>query len=208
MTSPQVPASVLARSNTFRIQKWHRQLATVAVVPLGIIVLTGGLYRVLRGWLNVPSEKCGWLLDIHVMSILGLEKIFPLIMGLLTILVIITSIPMSLKWFQSRKKIRRTTTSPRDVHRGVGICITIPLLFTALSGVGYVIGKHYIGADKAFLKSMMQMHQFSYFSPAVYYITILFAAGVLLLASGSSLLMGSEGSRRDGAVYTLVSAEQ
>lgn len=45
----------------------------------------GMAYRIARRWLGYSSEQVGWLMDIHTLQFLGLNRVYPLIVGSLFI---------------------------------------------------------------------------------------------------------------------------
>jgi hypothetical protein len=161
------------------------------------------MYRILRACFAVPKERCRWLLDLHVLSIVGLEKIYPLVMGIAVVLMVITGTPMLIRWFRSRRA-NDNRGSVEHLHRVVSLAIALPLAITALSGVFYTLGRYYFGSDKAFLKLTMRFHQFSFFTPSVYYISLLFAGSLILLVSGFYML-DERSSRPDRSAYQSVS---
>lgn len=75
-------------------RKYHRALAILMALPLGLTILTGLGYTVFEDWLHV--EGLGrFLIELHTGELLGLEEIYPVLNGLGAIGLVITGVVMS-----------------------------------------------------------------------------------------------------------------
>ncbi len=152
----------------------HATLALVVLFPLFLTTVTGLIYRTARYWFNASKESVHWLLDIHQMSILGIESIYPILVGCSGLAMCYTGM-LLLKWdlYVSRlikRLLGRTLTaeeiengsgsggggvswwpvswnSSRAVHRFTVTLITIPALLTFITGTTYTLVKHWTPGD-------------------------------------------------------------
>ena len=88
---------------TFR--KYHRTLALIMTLPLGLTILTGLGYTLLDEWLDM-GRLGHFLLDLHSGELLGLDEIYPILNGLGALGLLITGITMTPLFTRSRK-VRR-----------------------------------------------------------------------------------------------------
>ncbi|MFN6558780.1 MAG: peptidase [Nostoc sp. ChiSLP01] len=75
-------------------RRYHRQIAIVLCLPLFLTVLTGMSFTIAHEWLD-RNELAGFILRIHTLEILHLEKIYPLLNGLGLIGLLITGLSMT-----------------------------------------------------------------------------------------------------------------
>ncbi|PZV07651.1 MAG: peptidase [Leptolyngbya sp.] len=77
---------------TFR--KYHRSLAIIMALPLGLTILTGLGYTIFEDWLHLDGVG-EFLIGLHTGELVGLEDIYPVLNGLGAIGLVITGIVMS-----------------------------------------------------------------------------------------------------------------
>ncbi|ACK72992.1 conserved hypothetical protein [Gloeothece citriformis PCC 7424] len=75
-------------------RKYHRQLAIILSIPLLFTVITGVGYTIFDEWLE--QEEIGhFLIELHSLELLHLEKFFPLLNALGLIGLIVTGLSMT-----------------------------------------------------------------------------------------------------------------
>lgn len=77
---------------TFR--RYHRQIAIILCLPLFLTVLTGMSYTITNEWFH-QHDFGEFLLKIHTLEILHLEKIYPLLNGFGLVGLLITGLSMT-----------------------------------------------------------------------------------------------------------------
>lgn len=75
-------------------RKYHRQIAIILCLPLFLTVLTGMCFTIVHEWLH-QRELGEFILQIHTLEIIHLEKIYPLLNGLGLIGLLITGVSMT-----------------------------------------------------------------------------------------------------------------
>ncbi|WP_017297256.1 hypothetical protein [Nodosilinea nodulosa] len=76
---------------TFR--KYHRSLAIIMALPLGLTILTGLGYTIFEDWLHIDSIG-RILIGLHSGELLGLEDIYPVLNGVGAIGLLVTGVVM------------------------------------------------------------------------------------------------------------------
>lgn len=82
-------------------RKYHRWLAIVFALPLLTTILSGVLFPVARS-LHQRS-LAGFLIHIHTMEILGLESVFPVVVGIGLMGLLVTGIYLT-SLFRDRRR--------------------------------------------------------------------------------------------------------
>jgi hypothetical protein len=77
---------------TFR--KYHRTLAIIMTLPLGLTILTGFGYTFFDEWLHMDSLG-HFLMELHTGEILGLDEIYPILNGLGALGLLVTGVSMT-----------------------------------------------------------------------------------------------------------------
>ncbi|MFB2897524.1 peptidase [Aerosakkonemataceae cyanobacterium BLCC-F50] len=75
-------------------RKYHRQIAIAAALPLILTVISGLGYTIFDEWFE-QEEISTFLLQVHTLRIIHLEKIFPLLNGLALIALLGTGLSMT-----------------------------------------------------------------------------------------------------------------
>jgi len=75
-------------------RKYHRQIAIALCIPLFLTVVTGMGRTIADEWLH-QDELSVFLIKLHTMEILHLEKIYPILDGLGLIGLLITGMSMT-----------------------------------------------------------------------------------------------------------------
>lgn len=76
------------------LRKYHRQIAIILCLPLFLTVLSGMGYTIFDEWLHIDSAG-EFLLKLHTLELLHLEKIYPILNGLGLIGLLITGATMT-----------------------------------------------------------------------------------------------------------------
>lgn len=75
-------------------RKYHRQIAIALCLPLFLTVISGMCFTIAHEWLH-QDELGEFLLGLHTLEILHLEKIYPLLNGLGLVGLLITGVSMT-----------------------------------------------------------------------------------------------------------------
>lgn len=75
-------------------RKYHRQIAIAISLPLILTVITGVFYTILFEWFQ-EEEISRFLMGIHTMKIIHLNKIYPVLNGLGLIGLLVTGLSMT-----------------------------------------------------------------------------------------------------------------
>jgi hypothetical protein len=75
-------------------RKYHRQIAIILCLPLFVTVLTGLSFTIAHEWLH-QDELGEFILKIHTLEIIHLEKIYPILNALGLIGLLITGLSMT-----------------------------------------------------------------------------------------------------------------
>lgn len=75
-------------------RKYHRVLALIVCLPIGLTVLTGMLATLTREWSFPLGISSSFLLRVHTGEIFHLEAIYPILNGLGLIGLLVTGITM------------------------------------------------------------------------------------------------------------------
>ncbi|MBE9210801.1 peptidase [Nostoc sp. LEGE 06077] len=75
-------------------RRYHRQIAIILCLPLFLTVLTGMGYTIAHEWLR-QDELGEFLLGLHTLEIIHLEKIYPILNGLGLVGLLITGVSMT-----------------------------------------------------------------------------------------------------------------
>ncbi|MFB2839389.1 peptidase [Floridanema evergladense] len=75
-------------------RKYHRQIAIATSLPLILTVITGVVYTILFEWFQ-EEEISRFLMGIHTMKIIHLDKIYPVLNGLGLIGLLVTGLSMT-----------------------------------------------------------------------------------------------------------------
>lgn len=75
-------------------RKYHRSLAIILSLPILLTIITGIGYTIFDEWFE-QENIAEFMLQIHTMKILHLEKIYPLLNGLGLIGLLITGLSMT-----------------------------------------------------------------------------------------------------------------
>lgn len=189
-------------------RSFHRALAHLAFLPLLVTIITGSLYRVLRNGFNYEKSEVNWLLKVHEMSYIPvLSSFYPMIVGLFTLTMIITGIPLTVirsiitaafnllccKSNNNNKLtldsfIPRFEFSPRVLHRYLGLLLLIPLFLNAGTGFLYSFYRDWTSAERSEYKYLLGIHQGSYLGDPLYYTSIIGILTLLFLVNGILLL--------------------
>ncbi len=169
----------------------HRKAALVAMPLLAVSAATGLAYRVGRNWFAMSDETGEFVRAIHAGKYLGdvLSPLYVLLVGACLIGLVGSGATMI-------RRRRAATSSPparnvRWLHRTVAIVLALPLLATALTGMGFWLTQSWLGWSKEQAQWLLDIHQGTRFfgkGPRVYYVLFLGLGLLALLGSGGKML--------------------
>lgn len=167
-------------------RKIHRKSAPILFIPLFLSALTGIAYRLGRSWFNIPGEMAGFLLSLHEGRFLGqpLVPVYVLLVGLGLIGMIVTGVSL-IKWPRKPSK-SQPKKDWRWWHRWLAPIAFLPLLVSAITGIGYRLGRAWFGLPREQAAILLQIHQGSYLGPTFkpFYVLLVGASLLALLITG------------------------
>ncbi|MGB7417326.1 MAG: PepSY domain-containing protein [Thermosynechococcaceae cyanobacterium] len=170
-------------------RKLHRKIAPILFLPLLLSALTGLAYRIGRSWLGLSDEFGGFMMTIHEGRFLGkpLVPVYVLLVGLGLVGMIVSGLTM-LKPRSNAKpdQPKSAKFSTRLLHRFLAPIFFLPLAVSALTGMGYRLGKAWFGLSGEPAKLLLSLHQGSYLGSSfrAVYILWLGLGLVALLVTG------------------------
>jgi hypothetical protein len=84
------------------LRKYHRQIAIILCLPLFLTVFTGMGFTIAHEILD-QDELAGFLIKLHTLELIHLEKFYPLLNGLGLIGLLITGLSMTGLFRKSQK---------------------------------------------------------------------------------------------------------
>lgn len=170
-------------------RKLHRTIAPIIFLPLIISALTGTIFVVGETFLEESEEFEDIILGIHQGEFLGkpLVPVYILLVGLGLIGIIVTGIIM----FNQKRNNRlgnliHGKINPRSIHGFLAPILFAPLLVSAITGIGYRIGRAWFNLPKEKVEILMDIHQGSYFGSflQMIYILLIGLGLIAILISG------------------------
>eukprot|EP01129_Flabellula_baltica_P001158 TRINITY_DN11067_c0_g1_i1.p1 TRINITY_DN11067_c0_g1~~TRINITY_DN11067_c0_g1_i1.p1 ORF type:complete len:194 (-),score=12.00 TRINITY_DN11067_c0_g1_i1:20-601(-) len=76
-------------------RKRHFNISLIVGLPVALTGFSGGMYRLLRAWFGATKVDSEIWMDIHTMEIIGLDKVYPGVVGCLFIYMIYTGFTMT-----------------------------------------------------------------------------------------------------------------
>ena len=172
-------------------RKLHRKSALIVFLPLLLTTLTGIAYQLGRSWFGMSKEVAEIFMVIHQGEYLGepLKPIYVILVGLGLLGMVVTGLSMT----RLRENYRQPRTSPkfafRSIHRLIVPIIFLPLVLSAITGIGYRVTRSYLGWTKEQAEIFMVIHQGEYlgdFLKPVY--VVLLGLGLLeMLVTGINM---------------------
>lgn len=165
----------------FPIRKLHRKFAPILFLPLLLSALTGIFYRIARSWFGLSDELGENVLALHQGKFLGepLVPFYILLIGSGLLAMIITGLMM----FKQRKQkpITSGKLNFRLLHGFLAPILLLPLLISAITGIGYSLGENWFGLSDEQVEILMDIHQGNYLGSSLRVIYVLLV-GLGLLA--------------------------
>ncbi len=167
-------------------RKLHRKSAPIVFIPLFLSALTGVAYRLGRSWFGISGQTAGFLLNLHEGRFLGkpLVPVYVLLVGLGLLVMVVTGVTM-IKWQRKTSK-SQPKKDWRWVHRVLSPIAFLPLFVSAITGIGYRLGRAWFGLSREQASILLQIHQGSYlgntFKP--FYVLLVGASLLALLITG------------------------
>lgn len=171
------------------LRKWHRKAAPIVFVPLLLTALTGMAYRLGTSWLGMSHAVAKPFLVVHQGKFLGdpLVPFYVLLSGV-GLLGMIGSGLTLVRW--QRLLGPRSSKRPWPwIHRMIAVIVFLPLTISALTGMGYGVGRAWFNLSGPQVRWLIQLHQGAYLGPIGRSLYILLVGlGLLgLLLSGLQL---------------------
>ena len=165
-------------------RKLHRKVAPIIFLPLLLSALTGIAYRLGRSWFNIPSTAANFLMTLHEGRFLGqpLVPVYVLLVGLGLLGMIVTGLSI-IRRKALPTKVKRDR---RWLHRLLAPIVFLPLMASAITGIGYRLGKAWFGLSNDKAAILLQIHQGSYLGQTLkpLYVLLLGAGLIGLLITG------------------------
>lgn len=180
------------------LRKLHRQIAPILFLPLMASALTGIAYRLGRSWFQIPGEVANTLLVIHQGEYLGqpLVPIYVLLVGMGLLGLLSTGVTMLIQ-AQRRSARSKTGVTGRHIHRLVAPIACLPLLVSAITGIGYRLGQSWFNLGKPQTSLLLRIHQGTYLGPTLRHFYVLFVGlGLLVLLTTGISMTGILRKRR------------
>ncbi len=174
----------------------HRAIGRVLFPFLVVTAVTGLTYRIGRNWFGMSKETGAVVRSLHEGSIVGkaFAPIYVLVVGLALLVMIGAGVSM---W---RRPLRSMPSSPRSRrwHHLASFVFAAPLALSAITGIGYRLGRSWLGWSDDGTKVLMSLHQGSWLGPKWRALYVLFVGlGFLyLLGSAAPMLWRRRSARR------------
>lgn len=180
--------------------KLHRRIAPILFLPLLATALTGVAYRLGRTWFGVSDTVADWFMTIHQGEFLGrpLVPVYVLLVGLGLLGLIATGMTM----FRRRRlslemgfpkstsdSQPRKAANGRILHYVMSLVFFVPLAVSAMTGMGYRLGRNWFGLSNQQAAMLLRIHQGTYLGSVgrVFYVLLLGAGLVALLITGINM---------------------
>ncbi len=175
---------------TFR--KFHRKVALVCFPLLAVSALTGLTYRLGRNWFKMSDETGAVVRSIHEGKYLGelLSPFYVLLTGLGLLLLIVSGLTMVRR--RAAPAGHKPRRNARWFHRMAAIAFVLPLVVTAVTGIGFRLTQSWLGWPKERAQLLMDIHQGTYFFSKEYrlYYVLVVGMGLLVMLSTGLKLLG------------------
>lgn len=164
------------------LRNLHRQLAPWLLPFLLLSAVTGIIYRIGRSWFGFTKDTGNEVLYFHTGAWFGFHGsvIYVILLGAGLLFLVLSGLRM---WQTSRAPEAKV----RKSHRLFGVLFSLPLIVTAVTGIAYHVGDHWLQADEKVLKIIMNLHQGSWLGPDLRPFYILLVGGGLIFISVSGL---------------------
>lgn len=147
------------------------------LVLLSLSAGTGLLYRLGRKWFGMERETGQVILEIHTGEWIGdtFSSYYIQVVGAGLLLLILSGVPMLFKGVAK--------TQARRWHRFLALVLALPLAATAISGMLYGVGLHWLEFSEETNDLLLSIHEGAWLGPdlKVFYVLLL---GTGLLALG------------------------
>jgi uncharacterized iron-regulated membrane protein len=140
------------------LRAFHRKAAPIIFLPLLLTAVTGIFYRLGRSF-GISNQTANLLMSIHQGGFLGapLSPIYVLLMGLGLLAMIATGLTLLKR--RSSPKAKRDW---RWTHRILAPIAFLPLIISAVTGIGYRLGQSWFGLPREQTGLLLRIHQGSY----------------------------------------------
>jgi hypothetical protein len=168
------------------LRKLHRQSAPILFIPLLLTALTGVVYRLGRSWFDIPDGFSDFLMMVHEGGFLGapLVPFYVLLIGLGLLGMVVTGLAILKPQRQTNQN--KSKLDFRRFHRFLVPIAFIPLIVSSLTGIGYRLGKAWLGLPNDQVAFLLKIHQGSYLGPVfrAFYVLFVGVGLVGLLVTG------------------------
>ncbi|MDZ4743367.1 MAG: PepSY domain-containing protein [Verrucomicrobiota bacterium] len=135
------------------IRPFHRILSLILVIPLIVTLASGIIYRIGKAWFGMSKQTGDFFMHIHTGEWMGdsVGVYYVLVVGVGLIFLILSGTKLLFK-SKGGNGIRRS-------HRIIGAILILPLLASAVTGVGYMVGEQWFDMPKHMQDLMMTIHE-------------------------------------------------
>ncbi|MFZ1029345.1 MAG: PepSY domain-containing protein [Limnoraphis robusta] len=170
------------------LRKLHRKIAPILFIPLLISALTGVAYRIGRSWFGLSDEFGDLMMFLHEGRFLGkpIVPIYVLLVGLGLLGMIVSGLVL----VKQRKQSKPVKLNERRLHQILAPIAFLPLGISAITGVGYRLGKAWFGLSSDQIGFLLKIHQGSYLGSALkpIYVLLVGVSLVAMLVTGIQML--------------------
>jgi hypothetical protein len=145
-TEPRGLRNCILSPMGWTLRSLHGWAALWGSVLLTLTALTGVLYAVLRAWFGLDHEQIRFLLRIHQLSVIGIQRYYVPALFLFVLIQLISGLVMNLRklrfgGFESLFQV----SSIRSLHSSASLLVGSVVLFVmALTGAMYRINKSWL----------------------------------------------------------------
>lgn len=176
------------------LRSLHRKISPLLLVLLAISALTGLTYRLGKKWFGLDGDTGQWLMEIHTGEWIAYDfsPFYLLITGGGLLFLLASGVAMFLR--------ANPKSTARRLHRCVGIMMLLPLATTALTGMVYAIGQHWVDFSEETYELLMSIHEGAWLGSAKVYYVLLVGAGLLAsCVSGLWVLLPKKAAARQNS---------
>lgn len=168
------------------LRRLHRKIARVVLPLLALSAITGLVYRLGRNWFGMSDETGAIVRGIHDGMLIGdwFSPFYVLAAGLGLLLLAGGGLSMI-------KRRNRAPQASRHWHRIAAIVLVLPLVASAITGMGFRLSQAWFGCTEKQVKWLMDIHQGTLLFGRDYrvYYVLFIGVGLLALAiTGGNML--------------------
>ena len=166
----------------------HRTLAPVLLLPILLTTLSGVGYRLGRSWFGLSDSFGNWMMILHEGRYLDkpLVPLYILLVGLGLLGLIGTGLAMAL----AHPSRLASPKNHRWFHRILAVIAALPILVTVLTGMGYRLGRAWLGLGDNQVEVLIRIHQGSWLGDTLrpFYVLVVGLGLLALLVTGFQMM--------------------